>query len=199
MISRTMVKLAPGNGLHDEPLLLVLPVLGAPLMHAPLLRWDLAPWLAKPLDLGLVVRGTPLFGRNKTIRGAMAMTCGPLVATVGLSKLPAYWERVPEPARQMGPFQLGLRLGLGTSLGELPNSFIKRRLGVPPGGSAHGTAKWLLAVFDQADFLPVLWALLWSRWRISPREAARCFVVVVLVHLIQNVIGWALGLRERPL
>ena len=52
--------------------LLFLPVLGAPLLHAPVLAGDLAPGLARPLDLGLTVRGRRLLGDNKTLRGAAA-------------------------------------------------------------------------------------------------------------------------------
>ena len=47
----------------------LLPVLGAPLAHAPVLRGDLMSGLARPIDLGLTVRGRRLFGDNKTWRG----------------------------------------------------------------------------------------------------------------------------------
>ena len=45
---------------------------------------------------------------------------------------------------------LGLALGLGYSLFELPNSFVKRRLGIPPGGRSRRRAIAQYVV-DQGD------------------------------------------------
>ena len=55
---------------------LFLAVLGAPLLHAPVLRWNLLPALARPLDGGRRWRGRRLLGDNKTWRGALCMTAG---------------------------------------------------------------------------------------------------------------------------
>jgi hypothetical protein len=44
----------------------LLPVLGAPALHAPVLRSDLLAALGRPLDCGVTVRGRRLFGDNKT-------------------------------------------------------------------------------------------------------------------------------------
>ena len=55
---------------------LFLPVLGAPLLHAPVLRWDLLPALGRPLDGGAHVGGRRILGDNKTWRGALCMTAG---------------------------------------------------------------------------------------------------------------------------
>jgi hypothetical protein len=182
-----------------DPLLVLAPVLGAPILHAPILRWDLLSRLAVPLDLGFELGSSPLLGANKTVRGVLAMTGGCIAATLVLSRLPAYWDRLPERLTELGPWRLGLRIGLGTSLGELPNSFLKRRLGVPSGSSSRGRAKLLLMAIDQADFLPSVWASLQPRWRLSARDSARCLIVVVLIHLALNLIGWAGGMRDRPI
>jgi hypothetical protein len=54
----------------------------------------------------------------------------------------------------------------------------------------------LLTLYDHGDFVPVVWALLAPIWIIPPVEAALAFVVVVAVHAVVNVIGYAIGARE---
>jgi hypothetical protein len=100
-----------------------LPALGAPLAHAPVLRADLAPALKRPIS-------RRLFGENKTWRGALVMTGGTTLAAVALDRLPAYRRRLPEPVAAAAPVVFGGLLGVATWVGELPNSFIKRRIGI---------------------------------------------------------------------
>lgn len=176
--------------------LVFLPVLGSPLAHAPVLALDLAPALRRPLDLGLEWRGKRLLGPNKTWRGALVMLAGTLGATVLLSRRPAYWRRLPPEVQRAGPSRLGLVLGAGVVLGELPNSFVKRRLGVPPGGRSRSPTGGLLTIFDQADFVPVVWLLLLPDWRMPARDALVSFVAVAAVHVPVNLIGYAIGARE---
>jgi hypothetical protein len=55
---------------------LFLPVLGAPLAHAPVLRYDLLPALKRPIDGGRTLGGRRILGDNKTWRGAAVMFAG---------------------------------------------------------------------------------------------------------------------------
>ncbi|MBX5469611.1 MAG: CDP-archaeol synthase, partial [Thermoleophilaceae bacterium] len=114
-------------------LLVFVPVLGAPLLHAPVLALDLFPRLKRPLDMGARVRGRRVFGDNKTVRGALFMIGGVVAAALLLSLWPTYWHALPGAVRDAGPLPLGLLIGLGVVVGELPNSFAKRQLGVAPG------------------------------------------------------------------
>ncbi len=180
--------------MFSGPLVFV-PVLGSPVLHAPVLAFDLAPALKRPLDLGLEWRGKRLLGPNKTWRGALVMLAGAFGATSLLSRLPAYWRRLPAEVQRAGPARLGLVLGTGVVLGELPNSFLKRRLGVPPGGRSSSPAGVLLSVFDQADFVPVIWLLLLPSWRMPAGEALLSFAAVAAVHVPVNLIGYAIGAR----
>jgi CDP-archaeol synthase len=120
---------------------LFLPVLGAPALHAPVLRFDLLRPLRRPLDGGASWRGRRLLGDNKTWRGALVMTTGPLLATVVLHRFAWYRRRLPV---EVNPLLLGALLGIGTVAGELPNSFLKRRLGIAPGAQRNAA----LTVFD---------------------------------------------------
>ena len=169
-----------------------LPALGGALVHAPVLRYDLAPSLKRPLH-------KQLFGANKTLRGALAMSGGTLAATIALHRLPAYRRRLPPQLAAAGPARHGALLGAAVVLGELPNSALKRRLGIAPGERGRSWLGVALAVHDQADFVLGAWPLLAPVWRMRPRELAEAFAVVAGVHIGVNLAGYALGARSAPL
>jgi CDP-archaeol synthase len=168
------------------------PVLGGPLAHAPVLRFDLAPRLRRPIARGL-------FGENKTWRGAIVMTAGTMLASVALARVPAYRLRLPRAVADADPVMVGCLLGSASWLGELPNSFVKRRLGIPPGAQRASALGVLISVYDQADWVPVAWLLLRPIWRMSPREMAQVFALVAAIHVPINLLGYVLGARTAPL
>jgi CDP-archaeol synthase len=188
------VELGPPKSREDatRALWVFLPVLGAPLAHAPVLRFDLAPALRRPIS-------NRLFGAHKTWRGAVAMSAGTLAAALVLYRVPAYRRRLPEPLADASPALIGTLLGLAMWVGELPNSFFKRRLGIPPGAQRRSPAGVAIAVFDQADWVPTAWLLLRPVWRMSAREAAGVFAVAAAVHVPINLLGYALGVRRTPI
>ena len=169
-----------------------LPVLGAAALHAPVLRFDLLRVLKRPIDGGRTWRGRRLLGDNKTWRGALVMSSGPLLATMVLHRAAWYRRRLPVDA---DPLLLGAILGVSTVAGELPNSFLKRRLGIAPGAQRNA----LLSIFDQADFVLMAWLLLRPVYRMSAREAAEVFAIVATVHVPINVVGRLLGVRASAL
>ena len=171
---------------------LFLPVLGAPVLHAPVLRLDLLRGLKRPIDGGRTWRGRRLLGDNKTWRGALVMTTGPLLATAVLHRFEWYRRRLPVRAN---PLLLGAILGVSTVAGELPNSLLKRRLGIAPGAQHNA----VLTVFDQADFVLTAALLLRPVYRMSARETAEVFAIVAAAHLPINVIGRVLGVRKSAL
>jgi hypothetical protein len=166
-----------------------LPALGAALAHAPILRYDLLPQLKRPLD-----GGSGLFGANKTWRGAMAMSAGTVAATAGLSKCGWFRDKLPRELRDAPPLAYGSLLGAAVVLGELPNSFVKRRLGVAPGASG-GLA---MSVLDQGDFVLAARFTLAPLWRMSAAETLAAFTLVAAVHSGVNVVGYAIGARTSP-
>lgn len=96
---------------------------------------------AIPLDGGLRIRGHRLFGENKTLRGFIVMVPAtaltfPLVAFLFGGSAPGsigLW-----PLTTLGYALLGAAAGVGFMLGELPNSFVKRQLGIAPGMATSG-------------------------------------------------------------
>ncbi len=168
-----------------------LPAIGAPLAHAPVLRFDLAPRWRRPIS-------HRAFGTNKTWRGAAMMHGGTFAAALALHRLPAYRERLPAPVQAAGPAVVGTLLGLSMWLGELPNSFVKRRLGIAPGTQRRSPAGLAISVYDQADWVPVAALLLRPVWRMSAREVALVFALVATVHVPVNLVGYAIGARTAP-
>ena len=165
-----------------------MPVLGAVLLHAPVLKYELLTPLKRPIDGG---RGW--FGANKTWRGALVMFSGVLLAT-GVA-----WELMPDELRDEPWPLVGALIGAGTVLGELPNSFVKRRLGIGPGQRRLTPVGLALVVYDQADFVPAIALALLPVWAIPLETLALGFVAVAAVHFVVNVIGYAIGAREQPI
>src|SRR5436305_9698180 len=97
-----------------------------PIAHGPVLSLDLLRALKRPIH-------ARAFGANKTWRGAVVMGGGTLLAALALDHVPAYRERLPREVRAAGPLRIGAALGLAVWVGELPNSFVKRRLDIAPG------------------------------------------------------------------
>lgn len=127
-----------------------------------------------PIDMGKKLGdGRRILGGGKTIRGFLAgLIIGSLVGIL------------------QGRWFIGPLLALGALLGDLANSFFKRRIGITRGGTAPG--------FDQLSLL--VGALLLA----SPIEVPSLEVILVLfiltppIHLGTNFIGYKLGLKDRP-
>lgn len=182
-----------------ESLLVFVLVLGAPLAHVLVLRYDLLRPLKRPLDGGRTFRGRRILGDNKTWRGALMMSGGVLALTLLLSLWPAYWDALPDELTEAGPLPVGALVGLAVVAGELPNSFVKRQLGIAPGMQRRSPAGIALIVWDQADFVPAIVLFLAPLWVMPFAHAVVAFVVVALVHLAINVIGYAVGARTAPI
>jgi CDP-archaeol synthase len=176
-----------------------LPVLGAALAHAPVLRFDLLKGLKRPIDGGATLRGRPLFGRNKTWRGAVSMFGGVMVATQLIWRSDWYRRRLPTEIQDARPGLVGALLGASVVMGELPNSFVKRQLDIAPGERLSSPGGLAISLFDQADFVLTAWLLLRPVYRMSAREAVDASITVTAVHLPINVIGYALGARATPI
>jgi hypothetical protein len=151
-------------------------------------------WL-KPLAKPIWRRG---FGQNKTWRGALVMSGGTVLAAVVLHRVPAYRERLPADVREASPLTIGALLGAAVVVGEFPNSYAKRRLGIPPGEQRRDAAGIAISVFDQADWVPMAWLLLSPVYRMSARDAAKAFALVAAIHVPVNLVGYAIGARSSP-
>jgi len=177
---------------------LFLAVLGAPLLHAPVLRWDLLRALKRPLDGGTTLGGRRVLGDNKTWRGALCMTVGVVLATLVLWQWDWWRDQLPAAIDDSSPLLVGLLIGLGTVGGELPNSLLKRRLDIAPGQRRRSAGGIALAVLDQGDLVLGIWVALLPIWTMPVWLAAIAFAAISAIHAVINVIGYAVGARAAP-
>jgi hypothetical protein len=180
-------------------LLVFVAVLGAPGLHGPVMALDLFKGLKRPLDGGATVGGKRVFGDNKTWRGALFMTAGPALAAVALTRWPAFRDALPDAVGDASAPVWGALVGVGVVVGELPNSFLKRRLDIEPGTQRRSAGGLALVVLDQGDLVPGVWLCLAPVYVLPVVTAAVAFAAVTAVHLVINVIGYAIGARTAPL
>lgn len=79
---------------------------------------------------------TEWFGANKKWRGLISLPLAMLASVYFLHLIEAFFPTFPQDAILFSNFnllQFGLLVGFVFNLSELPNSFIKRRLAIPPG------------------------------------------------------------------
>ena len=132
-----------------------------------------------PLDFGKnFYDGKRVFGKNKTFRGFFfGLAIGILVGLV-----------------EYVVFDYSLLFSvlspLGALTGDLAGAFLKRRVGIPPGG--------LLPVIDQIDF--VLGAIVFSLpvMTIPIELAAAVLLITPPIHLFTNFVAYKLKLKSNP-
>jgi CDP-2,3-bis-(O-geranylgeranyl)-sn-glycerol synthase len=132
-----------------------------------------------PMDFGKkFFDGKRIFGKNKTFRGFFfGLAVG---MAVGLVELVLFDY----------PFPFAVLSPLGALLGDLAAAFLKRRLGIAPGG--------LLPIIDQVDF--VVGALLFSLPLaiISWELAFSVIIITPPIHLLTNFLAYKLKLKKNP-
>jgi hypothetical protein len=179
---------------------LAVPVLAAGIMHVAVLRFGALRPLDVPLDAARTWRGRPLLGRNKTWRGVVVM---PLTSALVMRMQAALARRSPAVARitavdfaHVNPLAGGAILGLGYVVGELPNSFVKRQLGIGPGGRS---ARWarLQYVTDQVDSVVGCLLALRTFHRPTRGEFIGALAVGAGLHVAFDASLYLIGVKRR--
>jgi hypothetical protein len=151
---------------------LTAPILIAGLAHVAVITLDLVPQLAEPIDAGRRWRGRPLLGRNKTWRGFVMMPAASAITIATQQRLAARSPRLaaiaPLARGAPAPWIVGAICGAAYVVAELPNSFVKRRLGIAPGTSAP-RARTAQYVVDQLD------------------SVVGCAIAIRMLYRIENV------------
>ena len=182
-----------------ETVYLIAPLLVAGIVHAPVIKRNILAPLARPLDFGATFRGKEIFGANKTWRGVLLMSTVSVVVVLAQSELYGFESFRSISAvdySQVSWLALGLALGLSYSLSELPNSFAKRRLGIPPGGVSRRRAFGQYVV-DQADSAIggtlALAIFLWGSWG----TLLLVFVVGFSLHVVMDQLFFVFAVKRR--
>src|SRR3989344_4137056 len=115
----------------------ILPVVLAGILFIIVLKKRWFDALKIPLDLGVRIGNESVFGRNKTWLGLGMMSFGTVFFTAVLSFTSNARTVVPLYDVSVSNLMRAWLVGACYSFGELPNSFIKRRLHIAPGEQAN--------------------------------------------------------------
>lgn len=154
-----------------------------------IVKKDILSYLKKPIHQSW-------FGSNKTWRGFFIMPLATWPGVVLAQQLEILFELKTQLLVAYPSVLLALALGFGYCLAELPNSFLKRRLGIKEGVTSY-RHKWFFIILDQADsafgcllvykiLLPISWKVFWMT-----------IIFGTVVHLLINVLLYSLGLRKN--
>jgi len=183
--------------LAAQALYLFVPLLVAAVLAGVVQRYELWTCLTRPIDGGAMVRGHRLFGDHKTWRGAVCAVVGCLIAV--LAQKYVVGDRAGAiaviPYSRVDAVGLGTTMGIGATIGELPNSFVKRQLGIAPGAHAHRALAAVFYIWDQVDLLFTTWPLLLLWVRPGWCLVSMSFVLVFAAHQLISAIGYLIGAR----
>jgi CDP-2,3-bis-(O-geranylgeranyl)-sn-glycerol synthase len=191
------------TAIHGAELLgvvyLLAPLLGGAVVHGVCMRQGWLAFLARPMDFGRTWRGRAIFGHSKTFRGPLLVAAGS-AAVYALQRqvlhgVPAFASiELVDYAQLPGVWFAALAGAVG-ELGELPNSFVKRRLGIAPGDTARGARSVLFYLWDQVDVVLGYW-LVWA-WVVpaTPLRLAASLLVAGAIHPLLTFAGYLLGMR----
>lgn len=115
--------------------------------------------LQMPMDGGRnFADGRRIFGDNKTWKGFLGyillntlcmVLWGFACAATEIEEYNLFYQNMANTP--VNNLLVGLLLGLAYGIFELPNSFLKRRLGIVPGKTLGGAARAFFVFLDQAD------------------------------------------------
>ena len=148
-------------------------------------------FLGKPVDFGLTLRGKPLLGKNKTLRGILTgVLAGILVAYLqkSVSQQGFFASISIVDLSAVSPLLWGFLLGFGALFGDMVKSLIKRQVGIGPGK--------MFFPFDQLDY--TIFGLLFAAVVIIPKMELILVILVIntLLHILSNIIGYLIGVKD---
>jgi hypothetical protein len=173
---------------------LLLPLIFGALVHGLCMKHGWLGGLTRPIDGGRLWRGRPLFGHSKTFRGPICVAAGTAAGFALEQALAVRWNALVETGASV-PWWLGALAGAAAELSELPNSFVKRRLGIEPGRTARGPLALVFYAWDQLDLLLGYWLVLAAAGAATPLRVAISVALVGAVHPLATLCGYLLGMR----
>jgi CDP-2,3-bis-(O-geranylgeranyl)-sn-glycerol synthase len=162
-----------------------------------------------PIDGGRLFRdGRRILGDGKTIRGFIAgLICGTITGLLQALAAPSVREMMTQYIEVTPEMDVILNLNstftgiavavivailfsVGTLIGDLSGSFIKRRVDVKSGGPSP--------FLDQLGF--IIMALIFAAPLLQPSPVYPIILIIITlgVHWISNALGYLLGFKKNP-
>lgn len=171
--------------------ILATPLIVGGILHMIAVKTNILSYFKKPIH-------QRSFGENKTWRGFIVMPLATYPGVILAQKIEILSDLNTPLISSFSPWLLSFVLGISYCLAELPNSFIKRRLGIRPGETSLKN-KYFFVIMDQMD--SVLGCLIGYLFfiPIGPSVFLGALVLGTLVHLLINNVLYLMGLRKNPL
>lgn len=161
--------------------------------------------LSVPLDNNKKLKdGKRLFGDNKTWKGitgylifniTVSIIWGIICKNTNIESLNYFY--VNNENTIIYNILIGLLLGLGYALFELPNSFLKRRLDITPGKTPNGLKKYFFIFFDQADSVFGCALVVCFFYDLGIKLYIGYVLLGAFTHIIINMLLYVLKLRKN--
>jgi predicted CDP-diglyceride synthetase/phosphatidate cytidylyltransferase len=149
------------------------------------------------LDGGLKLGGQPLIGKSKSFRSLIIYLVVATLVTLVLN----FWAQVSDlvaPVFLTNPFVLGPAITLSYLLGEIVNSFIKRRFGIASsGGASSRLGSRVQAIFDNVDGIIASGLLFIFNYQVPAEILVTSFVLAVVIHLSTDLLMRRLQLKVK--
>lgn len=156
---------------------ILIPLIISNILHMVVVRWDVLPQLAIPLN-------TNRFGRNKTWRGFVVV---PLLNSLIMGGMYLFFEE----GKMIEGIETGFSFGLIYMLAELPNSWFKRRAGIAP-GDMPDRYSLVVRLADKMD--SSLGVTIFAAWwyELGAERSIYLFVLSFVLHAgISFVLYWS--------
>ncbi|WP_340203018.1 CDP-archaeol synthase [Ascidiimonas sp. W6] len=130
---------------------------------------------------------THTFGKNKTWRGVLFV---PLANGFFCLLLGIFLQR-----NLLYFLGVGIALGLAYIVAELPNSYMKRSLNIPPGGR-HPKYPFLFLLIDKADSITGVLLMYYFLADITLSESMYIFILAMGLHLAVSTLLFKLKIKS---
>lgn len=169
-------------------LIMLLPLIFSGIVHMIIVKMNYFSFLKIPLSL-------KYFGANKTYRGFIVMilatVLGVYLCQIFLNKLNIDFYK------DVSLWKVGALLGFFYALFELPNSYIKRRLGIEP-GKRSTKYSFLFSLYDQMDSGLGLLLVYYYYLDIDLVTNFLMIFIGTFTHLFFNFSLYLLKIRKEP-
>ena len=148
-------------------------------------------FLNYPIDFGVKIKGRPLFGQTKTFRGFIVGILSAMLIVCLQSQIDQYsfFNKIGlVDFNEINILVFGFLFGLSALMGDLIESFFKRRLG------KRSSESW--KVWDQLDFVFASLLFVWFYAKLEFIDVLMILFLSFIFTIIANHIGYMLGIRK---
>ena len=146
--------------------------------------------LAIPIDGGLRMHGAPILGLKKTFRGFVTVS----ILTAFFAPIGTVFVSSPSALHCM---ITGLFVGTAYMLGELPNSFIKRRIGIAESMEGSGASGAALRILNHTDSVFAAVLMLYFLEKPSIQDLLIFFIIGSMTHAWINIFLYRAGYKTH--